>query len=394
MYKLSSYIELSSEKDKNQELEYFALISTKRTKVFLINETIFNFLKHFEMPNTLTDVFKNYKAEFKLEKSEEVNLLKGQLESFFNDLAKRHWIVPEDKIEELPELDTLFKEKDTFLNYKVLSVLGNNKITDVYLVRDLKTNKKLVVKLLNKSKFKDEKSFDKYSTYFEEEFNFANKFNSIYINKTLGFKSYKEQPYFLLKPIEGVSISKYVNNNKLKTPEKVKLILKMLRGFSIVHQNKVYHGDIHFSNVMVQKSGVPVIIDFGYANNVEVNIENAQEKVRNGGVYAFIPPERALRSLDRRFSKVTHFQAEVYQIGIIIYYIFIKELPFKADTWKTMVDEKQQLNLGENEVFLKRKIPKQVKKFIIKCLEPNPENRFSSATAMYNNWKAITKKLN
>ncbi|MEP3839074.1 MAG: protein kinase [Algibacter sp.] len=392
MYKLSSYIELSSEKNKNQELEYFAVISAKRTKVFLINETIFHFLNHFEMPNSLDKVFGYYKAEFKLKNNEEETLLKDQLQTFFNDLTKRKWIIPDGKVEKLVEFETLFQDKDTFLNYKVLSVLGNNKITDVYLVRDLNTNRKRVIKLLNKLKFKDEKSFDKYSFHFKEEYNFANKFNSIYINKTLGFKTYNRQPYILLKQIDGISISKFVKANKLKTSEKLKLILKMLKGFSIIHQNNVYHGDIHFSNILVKKNGVPVIIDFGYSNKVEFNNEINKGKVRNGGVYAFIPPERALRSIDRRFSKVTHFQSEVYQIGLIIYYVFTKDLPFKADTWKTMVDEKQQLNLSENKAFLKRRMPVQVKQFIIKCLESNPENRFSNASSMYANWKVIYKK--
>lgn len=394
MYKLSSYLELSLEKNKEQELEYFAIISTKRTKVFLINETIFHFLKHFELPNSLNEIYKLYKNAFNIDSIEEEKVLGDQLKKFFKDLTKRKWIIPEDKIEKLVEFDTLFQEKDKFLNYKVLSILGNNKITDVYLVRDLKTHRKIVIKLLNKSKFRDEKSFNKYLIHFKEEYNFVKKFNSIYINKTLGFKSFKKQPYILLKQIEGISISKFVKNNKLNTPGKIKLILKMLKGFSIIHQSNVYHGDIHFSNILVKKNGVPIIIDFGYSNKVELDSEIEKGKVRNGGVYVFIPPERALRSLDRRFSKVTHFQAEVYQIGLIIYYVFTKDLPFKAETWKTMVDEKQKLNLSKNELFLKRRMPKLVQQFIIKCLELKPEDRFNSAKEMHTNWKDICKKIN
>lgn len=394
MYKLSSYIELNSEKNKNQELEYFAIISTRRTNVFLINETIFHFLKYFELPNSLSDIHELYKKAYNIESVEEEKLLANQLNSFFKDLTERKWIIPEDKTEKLVELDTLFQKKDTFLNYKVLSILGNNKITDVYLVRDLKTNQKSVIKLLNKAKFKDEKSFNKYLFHFKEEYNFLIKFNSIYINKTLGFKSYKKQPYIKLKQVQGISVSKYVKNNKLSTPQKMALVLKMLKGFALIHTKNVYHGDIHFSNILVKKNGVPVIIDFGYSNKVELITETEKGKVRNGGVYAFIPPERALRSLDRRFSKVTQFQAEVYQIGLIIYYIFTKNLPFKADTWKTMVDEKQNLNLSENDVFLKRRMPNIVKQFITKSLELNPENRFESAIKMHSNWKDICKNYN
>ena len=394
MYNLSSYIELSSEKNKNQELEYFATISTKRTKIFLINEAIFHFLKHFETPNTLNDVFKIYANTFNIKSVAEQNLLKVQLKKFFQDSRKLKWIIPEGKIEKIIEFETLFQEKETFLNYKIISILGNNKITDVYLVRDLKTNKKIVIKLLNKSKFKNEESFNKYLLYFKEEYNFAKTFNSIYINKAIGFKSYKKQPYIILKRVEGISVSKYIKKNNLKTSQKMRLVLKILKAFSIIHKNNVYHGDIHFSNILVKKNGVPVIIDFGYSNKVELDSEMGKTKVRNGGVYAFIPPERALRSIDRRFSKVTHFHAEVYQLGLILYFIFLKDLPFKAETWKTMVDEKNKLDLSTDAMFLKRRIPQPVKDFIIKCLELNPENRFHSAGDMYFNWKSISKKYN
>jgi serine/threonine-protein kinase len=193
----------------------------------------------------------------------------------------------------------------------------------------------------------------------------------------------------ILQFINGKSIKRYIKQNRLSTKEKIALVTKVLKGFSLIHENSIYHGDIHLSNVLVTSSGQAKIIDFGYSNYANAEVE--EQKIRNGGVHAFIPPERALRSIDRKFNAVGQFQSEVYQLGLILYYVFVKELPFKAETWKTMVDEKKDFNINNHEPFLKRRIPKGVRRIIAKSLETNPDHRYANAKDLLIDWKSVIK---
>lgn len=390
MYKLSENINLSKEKDKNNELEYYAILTKKSVKYFLINQLIFDFLNAFKKPISFDEVLLQYASKINsTEKKEELEI---KLRTFFDDLVNRHWLVPEDKIEVVPNFDTIFNKNDEFLNYKVKKVLANNKRTDVYLVQNKETNKLAVIKLLSSTKVSDKQRYEFYSIQFEIEYNFLTKFNSIYINKALDYSNYQNQVFMVLKYENGKSINRFVELHDLSSKEKIRLVSKILKAFSLIHEANVFHGDIHFSNVMVNRNKQPRIIDFGYSNEFE-DVQNASKDIRNGGVYSFIPPERAIRSIDHRFTAVQQFQSEVYQISLILYFIFVKKLPFQAITWKTMVDEKRTFNIETFQPFLKRRMPLLIRDFIIKGLQKEPENRFENAQDMLKHWKTIANKL-
>ena len=386
MHRLSNYIELNSDLNENNEFEYFVFVTKSKSKLFLINETIFSFLKHFEIPNSLESIINYYVNDLKIKSEKDLTATENQLTSFFNELVKRKWIVKESKIEPPIVFETQLTSNDDILQYNIISVFANNKKTDVYLVKHKTSNKIVVLKLLNREKFKNEQSFTKVKKHFEGEYNYLTKFNSIYINKTYGIQYFKNQPVIVLEYIKGASLYKFIKHNTLKSQDKLNIVLKILKGFSIIHKANLYHGDIHLSNVLIKQNLIPKIIDFGYSN--DVNNKNEQD-VRNGGVYAFIPPERALRSIDHRFTKVSQFQSEVYQIGLLIYYVFVKELPFKSETWKTMVDEKKVFDIKTHEPFIKRRMPNAVRKIILKSLENNPENRHKDAQTLLLDWQKL-----
>ncbi len=390
MHRLSNYIELSSDLNKNNELEYFVFVTKNKSKLFLINETIFSFLKNFEIPNSLELLINYYVNNLELKLEKDLTATENQLTSFFNELVRRKWLVKEDEIEPPIVFETQLNANDDIINNTVKSVFANNKRTDVYLVKHRDNNKTTVVKLLNRDKFKNEESYTKAEKYFQNEYNYLTKFNSIYINKTFGIHNFKNQPFIVLEYIKGVSLYKFIKHNTLNSQQKISLVLKILKGFSIIHKANVYHGDIHLSNVLVKENHLPKIIDFGYSNDVKV-LNQDHKNVRNGGVFAFIPPERAIRSIDHRFTKVTQFQSEVYQIGLLIYYIFVKELPFKSETWKTMVDEKKAFDIETNHPFLNRRMPKSVRRIISKSLENIPENRHKDAHGLLFEWKKLIK---
>ena len=162
MFKLSSYIELFTEPNNDKVLEYYTIITKSKSRVYLINEAIFNFMQQFAMPNDLEIVTTAYAENLKISSKQSLKKLENQLQEFFQELIKRKWIIDEDTIEAPIKRETIFKKKDTFSTFKVSTVLANNKLTDVYLV-NVENRKKYVVKLLNRGKFKDDKSFTKYS---------------------------------------------------------------------------------------------------------------------------------------------------------------------------------------------------------------------------------------
>lgn len=382
MYKLSSNIQIKAE-IKDHDLHYLVLVSGRKTKAYIINDAIHDFLMRFEDGNTITQVFNDYQSKLQLKTLKDKETLQIQLNSFFKDLLKKQWLVLEGVLEPKIEFKTQLDRNEAINQYKIKAVLANKKTTDVYLVRYNK--QAYVLKLLNRNKIVDTYTFNALQKGLKAEYGFLNLFNSIYINKPKAYEVYQHQPFLLLEYVKGESLGSYVNHNTLSSSDKRILAYKIIKGFSIIHNNHVYHGDIHLSNVMVKATGQPKIIDFGYANMATSDTKT----FKNGGALDFIPPERANRSINHRFTKVLQYQSEVYQIGLLVYYIYTKTLPFEADTWKVMVDEKKSFDLSTYSPFLRKRMPKSVRYFLIKALNVNPHNRYKDACDMLKNWQMI-----
>lgn len=391
MYQLGENVELYKELVPDGMPQYYVIVSKRGEKEYIINEVIYTFMSHFIEPNSLQNVIDTY-IKLTKAKKEQISLITEQLSTFFNQITSRHWIINLEKPISERNFEPYFSFNDTIGPYKVIKLIANNETTEVYLAKRNNIRKRFVIKVLNSKKFTAKDRFEKYRKFFKNEYKYLNTFHSIYINKGLDYVDESDFSYMVLEHINGKSIFRYIRHNKPTSIERIELVLKMLKGFAIIHKNDLYHGDIHLGNVLITPKKQVKVIDFGYSNPVVVNNDEPDKKPRNGGAHAFIPPERTLRSIKRKFSAVELFQSEVYQIGLIIYYIFVNELPFKANTWKTMVDEKQSFDIETFEPFQKRKMPKAVRQIISKSLQNSPELRYKDAQHVLNEWKKLIKK--
>ena len=76
------------------------------------------------------------------------------------------------------------------------------------------------------------------------------------------------RPYFVMELVRGIPITKFCDENKLSTEERLKLFTQVCHAIQHAHQKGIIHRDIKPSNVLVMESdGEPVckIIDFGIA---------------------------------------------------------------------------------------------------------------------------------
>ncbi|MFZ2205794.1 MAG: phosphotransferase [Minisyncoccia bacterium] len=74
-------------------------------------------------------------------------------------------------------------------------------------------------------------------------------------------------PCFLMERIDGHSMKDIIKNPELLPKGfKYDTFFKLLEEqVSIMHKSGLYHRDLHFGNVMINKENLPVIIDFGSA---------------------------------------------------------------------------------------------------------------------------------
>ncbi|WP_347173148.1 protein kinase family protein [Polaribacter uvawellassae] len=382
-YILSNSVSLNAEFINGIEC-YYLETNSKKYKTFKINKSIYDFTLCFKECNTFKNVLKEYKESLQIKDKESLLVLENALKNFFDQLISERVLIKEGTKSLTFERTFLFKKEQSIGAYKIIENLANNRLTDVYLVK--KGTVFFVIKLLNPTKIFSEKHLIKYKNLLRLEHSFLQKFNSPFINKTIGYYSTNKFDYIVLEYIKGLNIYKFIKKNKPKLKEREQLILEILKAFSIIHKKNVYHGDIHFGNILVTKNNKIKIIDFGLSNNVETSELELKHNIRkrNGGVHYFIPPERIIKdgNFKKKYTTVASFSAEVYQIGMICYSIlFYKEL-FNSETWKDHIQDKLNFDIEKDTMFINRKRLNKFHRLIIKSLKINPEERFKDAPEM------------
>jgi eukaryotic-like serine/threonine-protein kinase len=76
------------------------------------------------------------------------------------------------------------------------------------------------------------------------------------------------RPYLVLEYIEGLAIDRYCQRQRLSVEQIVTKMLEVCAGLSYAHQRLVVHCDLKPSNILVNRDGRPLLLDFGIAHRI------------------------------------------------------------------------------------------------------------------------------
>jgi len=135
-----------------------------------------------------------------------------------------------------------------------------------------------------------------------------------------GGVSEKGEPFLAMEYVEGETLIEYSENNRLSTPEKLRLFLKICSAVSYAHRNLVVHRDIKPSNILVTSEGDPKLLDFGLAKAFESDTSTTQTELR-----AFTP---AYASPEQIQGQHITTASDIYSLGAVFYELLTGAKPF------------------------------------------------------------------
>ncbi|MGI9244796.1 MAG: serine/threonine protein kinase, partial [Verrucomicrobiales bacterium] len=139
------------------------------------------------------------------------------------------------------------------------------------------------------------------------------------------------RPFFVMELVKGVPITRFCDDRKLKTDERLRLFMEVCHAVQHAHQKGVIHRDLKPSNVMVtilDDKPVPKVIDFGVAKATQVELTDKTLYTRYEqfiGTPAYMSPEQAQMSgmdIDTR--------SDIYALGVLLYELLTGRPPFDA----------------------------------------------------------------
>ncbi len=128
------------------------------------------------------------------------------------------------------------------------------------------------------------------------------------------------RPYFVMELVDGIPLTKYCDDHRLKTRARLELFLVVAAAVQHAHQKGIIHRDLKPSNILVfEHDGKPVIkvIDFGIAKAVSMELTEKTLHTAFGrliGTPQYMSPEQAeVKVLD------IDTRSDIYSLGVILY---------------------------------------------------------------------------
>jgi eukaryotic-like serine/threonine-protein kinase len=141
------------------------------------------------------------------------------------------------------------------------------------------------------------------------------------------------RPYFVMELVRGVPVTRYCDENTLRSDQRLELFIKICQAIQHAHQKGIIHRDIKPSNILVTlHDGIPVpkVIDFEIAKATQGDLTDKtiytqfQQFV---GTPAYMSPEQAeMSGLD------VDTRGDIYSLGVLLYELLVGKTPFDAKT--------------------------------------------------------------
>ena len=181
--------------------------------------------------------------------------------------------------------------------------------------------------------------------------------------------------YFSMKFVEGGQLDEVIRRTPISIPQAVELIAKLARTVHYAHEHGILHRDIKPGNILLDAKGEPLLTDFGLAGLVEAE-STITRTLDVMGTPSYMAPEQAAGE-HTKLSKAT----DIYGLGAVLYQLLTDHPPFAGGT--TYETIRLLLNTEPRQPRLwNRKIDRELSTICLKCLEKDPQRRYSSALAL------------
>ena len=245
--------------------------------------------------------------------------------------------------------------------YTVDHLLGRGGMSSVYLAHrnDGKFEQQVALKFLSSLL-----TYNKSGQILNFEAQALSKLNHPNIAKIHGLEaSIEQQPCLVIEYIEGDTLEQYLLKNDINQQQRLNLFKKIVHAIQHAHSQKIIHGDIKPTNIIITPDHQPKIIDFGVSKQDDQKNKKLIHDYLCALSLGYASPEQINGDSASTLS-------DVYALGALLSFIFIGKTPYQ-------LAQNDQQNLNKTV-----KLPVTLKKIIDKSSHISAEKRYLTADAI------------
>jgi tetratricopeptide (TPR) repeat protein/predicted Ser/Thr protein kinase len=253
--------------------------------------------------------------------------------------------------------------------YEILQVLGRGGMGAVYKARDREVDRIVALKVIRPDLAGNSAMLER----FKQELVLSHQVTHKNVVRIYDLGEAEGVKFITMEYIEGRDLRSIILEKKSFPPgEAVEIMLQVCRALEAVHAVGVIHRDLKPQNIMRDKQGRVVVMDFGLARLVESN--GMTQTGALVGTMEYMSPEQALGSqLDQR--------SDLFTLGLIFYELLTGRMPFAADSALASLIRRTQERAAPVTQY-DRSIPAALANIVARCMERDPKQRYQSSAQL------------
>ena len=212
-----------------------------------------------------------------------------------------------------------------------------------------------------------------------------------------------DEAYIVMQYIPGKSLDKVIAEGPASTQLVLSSGIQISDGLAAAHNLGIFHRDLKPANVILTDGGLIKILDFGLARQLKREQQEGHRTwAAGGGQAAALPGDTytarggtiAYMAPEQFVTGQSSIQTDIFALGLILYEMVSGRHPFhRPDAQELQSIRAIQFAAPPSLREIVPEIPRELESVILRCLEKQPAERFSSAADVREALKTVLKAL-
>jgi serine/threonine protein kinase len=307
---------------------------------------------------------------------------RGEPPAAIEDLMLQQGFMTEDKVRAVrTALARLQRDEDKgdpvrIGNYEIIHKVGDGGLGTVYKARQVTMAREVALKVLHKKWLSDEE----FKKRFLLEARLAGRLSHQNLIQVYDVGLERGQYYFAMEFVSGETLDDLLEREGAMEPSRaIDITIQVLRAILYMKRYDIVHRDIKPGNIMLSRSGLVKLGDFGFVKTKLDHVLSTEGEVL--GTPDYISPEQAMgvESIDWR--------SDQYSLGCSLYHMLTGRPPFEGSQSSVM---RQHIKADlPDPRLLNPAIPQPLLHIMEKMLNKDPNDRYQKIEELFHDLEMV-----